>query len=692
MKIKQIQKTHQQQHDQADCGVVCLKSILNFYNSDAPLEKLRALSGTYKTGTTLLGLMQCANKIGFTAEGFEADIASLKECTDTCILHILKDKVLQHYVVYYGYDSTTQLFLICDPAKKKPQYLSENELVEIWQSKALLLLKPTDNLPNKEKKNQLKWLISSLKEDTNILSMALILGVIIAVLGLSSAIFSQKFIDVLLPTNDFKKIIFGSLLLLFLLLVNGFFGYLQQLFLIRQGKDYNIRIINFFYSKLLNLPKLFFDTRKIGDLVARMNDTNRIQSTVTNFVSNIIVNFLMVITTSVAIFMYDYKLGLVSLLWIPIFLVIVLFYHPKILKSQKLVMQSYAQNESNYIDSITGINDIKSNNKQNNFTEQTNTIYSNYKENGYLLGKIGIQYQFVIGTVASLFIVALIVLASHLVITNNFTSGGVIAVLQLSSMLMGSLGGLAMLNIQLQEAKVALNRMFEYTSLDEEENSSETKIEELEIVSIELEDVTFGYAGREKILKNISLKLNKGECLGIGGEIGSGKSTLLQLLQKNYQPNIGSITVNKGIELDDIKTSYWRNFLGVVSQQTHIFTGNVFYNITLNNDYNPEAIVAFCKSFGFDIFITTFPQSYYTIIGEEGINLSGGQRQIIAFARALFKKPKLLLLDEVTASMDTKTEKFVLDILEKIKPETLMVIISHKNDILSKIADKTITI
>lgn len=332
---------------------------------------------------------------------------------------------MQHYVVYYGYDSTTQLFLIGDPAKTKPQYLSENELVEIWQSKALLLLKLTDNLPNKEKKNQLKWLISSLKEDANILSMALILGVIIAVLGLSSAIFSQKFIDVLLPTNDFKKILFGSLLLLFLLLVKGFFGYLQQLFLIRQGKNYNIRIINFFYSKLLHLPKLFFDSRKIGDLVALMNDTIRIQSTVTSFVSNIIVNFLMVITTSTAIFMYDYKLGLVSLLWIPIFFVIVLFYHPKILKSQKMVMQFYAQNESNYIDPISGINDIKSNNKQNNFSEQTHDIYSNYKENGYLLGKIGRQYQFVIGTIGSLFIVALIVLASHLVINNNFTSGSV---------------------------------------------------------------------------------------------------------------------------------------------------------------------------------------------------------------------------------------------------------------------------
>jgi ATP-binding cassette subfamily B protein len=691
MTIKRIAKTHHHHHDQADCGVVCLKSILNYYKSDLYIEQLREWSGTNKTGTTMLGLLQCAKKIGFNAEGFEADIESLKTCNNLCILHILKDNILQHYVVFYSYNSKDNTFLIGDSAKTKPTFITEKELKNLWQSKALLLLKPTDKLPKPQKDNKLKWIIASIKQDQNILIMALLLGIIISILGLASAIFSQKFIDVLLPSNNFNKILYGSLLLLFIMLLNTFLSYLKQLFLIRQGKLYNIRIINFFYSKLLHLPKPFFDTRKTGDLVARMNDTNRIQSTITSFISSIIVNLIMVIVSTIAIFNYNWEIGILSLLWIPIFLVIVLLFHTKILKAQKFLMQSYAQNESNYIDTIKGIEAIKINNKQNNFIELTKKFYSNYKENSYTLGKISLSYQFTTQTIGAIFIVGLIIYASHLVINYNFTSGGVIAILQLSSLLMGSIGGLAMLNIQLQEAKVALNRMFEYTNINEEKTSN-INTDALKIESLELKNITFGYPGRQKLINNISVIIKKGECLGVVGEIGSGKSTLLQIIQKFYNQNLGEIIINKTIKLQDIELKNWRDCLGVVSQHSHIFTGNIFYNIVLEENYNKEQVIAFCKSYGFDTFIDSLPQNYFTIVGEEGINLSGGQRQIIALARALYNKPQLLLLDEVTASMDLKTEGFVLNLLQKLKKDILIIFVSHRLDALNKIADKILNL
>ena len=161
--------------------------------------------------------------------------------------------------------------------------------------------------------------------------MAFVLGVIVAILGLSSAVFSQKFIDTLLPSNNITTVVLGGTLLLFLMLLSGFFGYIKQLFLIRQGKDFGIRIINYFYTKLLNLPKLFFDTRKIGDLTARMNDTNRIQNTITSFISNIIIHLLTVLVSSIAIFSYNWKLGVLSILWLPILTIVVWYYHPKII-------------------------------------------------------------------------------------------------------------------------------------------------------------------------------------------------------------------------------------------------------------------------------------------------------------------------------------------------------------------------
>ena len=690
MKIKYFKKFHNEQHDQSDCGVVCLTSILSYYNSYQPLEELREQSGTNKTGATLLGLIQCARKIGFESDGYEADIQSLKDIKDIAILHVIKDELLQHYVVCFGYSHQKKEFIISDPARKSIEYISEVDLDNIWKSKALILLKPTNKLnTNYKKPSKYKWVLSYLKEDANIISMAFILGIIVAILGLSSAIFSQKFIDTLLPSNSITTVILGGTLLLFLMLLSGFFGYIKQLFLIRQGKDFGIRIINYFYTKLLNLPKLFFDTRKIGDLTARMNDTNRIQSTITSFISNIIIHLLTVFVSSIAIFSYNWKLGVLSLFWLPILVIIVWYYHPKIIIAQREVMQSYAQNESNYIDTIKGINAIKSSNTQNTYTSLTLGIFTNYKNKVYDLGKIGIQYQFVLQTFGAFFIVGLILFGSYLVFNNQFTGGGVIALIQLSSMLMGSAIGIATLNIELQEANIALNRMFEYTTVKEENYKTSKEVVINEIESIELNNIAFNYIGRNTILRDITLKVNKTECIAITGEIGTGKSTLLYLLQKFYNPSKGQIIINGKTDFTTINTTDWRNNVGVVPQDTHIFNGSVIQNIVLDvNDTSIKIFTDFCSKYGFSKFMKQLPQGHFTMVGEEGVNLSGGQKQLISLMRALYKQPQVLLLDELTSAMDRKSEKFILDLLNKLKTKLIIIFISHRIYSLPKIADR----
>ncbi|MGZ0015430.1 ABC transporter transmembrane domain-containing protein [Yeosuana sp. AK3] len=403
--ISKVYKSHKQQHDQSDCGVMCLSSILSYYNGYYPIEELRELSGTNKTGATMLGLIQCARKIGFDADGYEADIEILRESNDISILHIVKANILQHYIVCYGYSKQKQAFIIGDPENKTVDFIKDKNIENLWKSKALILLKPTNRLDTSVKQpSKYKWVLSYLKKDANIISMAFLLGFIIAILGLSSAVFSQKFIDSLLPSNNIKTVVLGGILLLFLILLSGFLNYIKQLFLIRQGKDFGIRVIKYFYTKLMCLPKLFFDTRKIGDLTARMNDTNRIQNTITSFISNIIVHLLTVIVSSIAIFTYNWKLGMLSLLWLPILTIVVWYYHPKIIFSQKEVMQSYAQNESNYIDTIKGIDAIKSSNTQDVFTFLTLGLFTNYRNKVYSLGKIGIQYQFILQTFGGFFV------------------------------------------------------------------------------------------------------------------------------------------------------------------------------------------------------------------------------------------------------------------------------------------------
>lgn len=172
------------------------------------------------------------------------------------------------------------------------------------------------------------------------------------------------------------------------------------------------------------------------------------------------------------------------------------------------------------------------------------------------------------------------------------------------------------------------------------------------------------------------------------GESGSGKSTLGQILQRFYSFENGSIKVNKEYELNDIELKSFRNLIGVIPQEINIFNGTVIDNILLGDTVTPETIMEFITQYGFLDYFNQLPQGLATIVGEEGINLSGGQKQIIAFARVLFKKPQFLILDESTSAMDRNTENFSMKLLEKIKPKCAIFFISHRLNTLKNIADE----
>lgn len=298
-RIKYIHKTFIQQQGENDCGVACLLSVIQYYGGYNSLDNLRKLSGTTIMGATLLGLYQAANAIGFTAEGCEADITALINHKGPCILHVVIDKQLQHYVICYGMasspigvgiDDEDLRFIVGDPAKGIV-YLTKGELSEMWQSKTCLILIPNEHFEKATdiKQRKKRWIINLVKADLPLLIIAAGLGIIIAALGLIMAIFSQRLIDDILPKQSFTKLNIGITLVFLLLLVKEGIAYLRQYFLLRQSKDFNIRIIDFFYQHLLQLPRSFFNTRKIGELTARLNDTSRIQRVISQIVSNVLI-------------------------------------------------------------------------------------------------------------------------------------------------------------------------------------------------------------------------------------------------------------------------------------------------------------------------------------------------------------------------------------------------------------------
>ena len=695
--VKLLQKTFTQQQDEQDCGVACLLWLTKYYGGNTSFDNLRKLSGTNITGTTLLGLYQAANQCGFAADGCEADMAVLIEHDSPCILHVVIDEKINHYLICFGTNSQQgePKFVMGDPAKGIAYY-TQKELDKIWQSKACLILKPnnTFKIETAIKAEKKKWLLQLVKDDVTLLSISAALGIGIAVLGISMAIFSQRLIDDIIPKSNFLKLNLGIALLAMLLIIKEGLSVLRQLFLLRQSKDFNIRIIDFFYNHLLRLPKSFFDTRKIGELSARLNDTSRIQSVITQLAGNMIIDALVVIVSFVFIFIYSWQVGIICLCFMPVFYSLIYFKSTQVQAAQRAIMSSSAITESNYISTLQGIETIKNFNKENLYAASNNKLYNQYQDNIVAFGKIKISISFVANAFASLFLCGILWYSSYQVFNHHLKLGQLMALLSMCGSLLPSDANLALIFIPVNEAKIAFDRMFEFTGIDKEAiDAVETSAGKIILQSIEIKNLLFRFAGRSPIFKNISLSIRTGEGIAIIGDNGCGKSTLLQLLQKNYVPEAGNIIINKTLDLKNISIAGWRKLIGVVPQNISIFNATVIENIAFEEAAtNTQKVLGFLQQYGFASFVDTLPQSYMTLVGEEGINLSGGQRQMIALARALYHQPQLLILDEATSAMDKDAEKFVMDLLTRLQPSMAIVFISHKLQQIQTLCDKVYTI
>jgi len=554
-------------------------------------------------------------------------------------------------------------------------------------SKACLTLSPNEAFEKIEtvKATKRKWFLSLLKEDYKLLGFSIGIGLAIAILGMAMAIFSQKLIDDILPSKDYNKLVTGIILVGFLLIVRVLFTVLREYFLIRQSKDFNNRIIDRFFGSLLQLPKPFFDTRKIGELVARLNDTQRVQRVIRTIAGNIIIDALVVLVSFGFLFYYSWQTGLISLVCLPFYFYLLYRFNSKIINAQKDALQGYAHGESNFISTIQGIATVKNNNRQPFFKKLNQLIYGAFQEKVFHLGKIDVHLSLISGIFSVAFLISILTYNALEVYHENLKLGELMAILGIAGSLLPSIANLALVTIPINEAKIAFNRMFEFASI-RKEGSGEASIKDFS--SLEIKDLSFRFKGRSRLLKNVSLEIKKNECVAVVGESGGGKSTLGQILQKFYGFESGDIIINRAYSLNNVNLDSWRNMVGVIPQEIHIFTGTVIDNILLGKEDKPEQVIQFCKECGFDPFINLLPQGYATMLGEEGINLSGGQKQIIALARALYKKPQLLILDEATSAMDRNTEHFTLALLKSLKDEISILFISHRLNTLRTIADR----
>lgn len=679
--INKIKKSLFYQQDRADCGISCLMMILKYFNRSESFEELRYLSGTTKDGATLLGLYQCANKIGFVANGCKGNNEELKSSNNPIILRVLIDTYL-HYVVYFYYDKKNRKYIIGDPNKGLLK-LDENELNDIWKDKFCLTIIPNENFEDiydikSYRKDKRKFIFGLISDDKRILFQGLFFSLLISILGLSLSVYSQQLVDNILPSQNSSKVIWSLIILGILLIVRVSLVFIKDTLFNFESKIFNNRITNKFYTELLSLPKLFFDTRKVGDLVARINDTNRIQSLIYLFFSNYINDILTILVSGIFIFYYSSQVGLITIFFVPILVCLIVSKSKSIIKKQREVQLYYALTEANFISTISGISDIKNANRENFFSQHNKDLFDEYQTKKFSLSVTYVKLNAIVNICSIVFLIASISISIYLIKIGNLSIGDLIALLSISGLIISSATNLSLLFIPFSEAKISFERMYNLINIKKKRAGNGNNVIE-NIERIEVKDISFKYPGSTKYLyEKASLILIKGNIMSLTGNCGVGKSTFIDILLGNFVTDGGSVFYNN-ISLDTIDKTCIRKKIRVLTQNVHIFNDSILFNITMDNliDININDVNQRINQLGLSAFFKDFPQNIYTIVGEEGVNLSGGQKQIIGLLRALYDEPQVLILDEPTASLDNKYTELVCHLLDKIKKDIIILLISH---------------
>lgn len=278
-----------------------------------------------------------------------------------------------------------------------------------------------------------------------------------------------------------------------------------------------------------------------------------------------------------------------------------------------------------------------------------------------------------------MFTIILLWSGSYFVIERQITAGELMSFYAIIGYFTGPVASLVGANKQIQNAMIAADRLFEIIDLEQEEHSEKITLTAEKVGDIRFENVSFRYGTRVEVFKDFTLDMPKGAITAVVGESGSGKSTLISLLQNMYPIQSGKITIG-GIDLRYIQNESLRNIVSVVPQKIDLFAGNVIDNIAVG-EFAPdmEKIIEVCKSIGILSFIESLPNGFETYLGEKGATLSGGQKQRIAIARALYKKPEILVLDEATSSLDSTSENYIQKTIATLREQNkTIIVIAHR--------------
>lgn len=671
------------QHDIKDCGAACLASIGNHYKVNLPIARIRQFANTDKRGTNVLGIIEAAEKMGFTAKGVKGHIEALTKIPLPAIAHIVVQKQLHHYVVIYKVTKTK--ITVMDPGKGKIITYDYAEFSELWTGVLILFAKADNFKTYNEKTSASKRFWDLIQPHKTILIQALFGAAVFTVLGLAMSIYVQKITDYVLVGGNRKLLNLLSIGMVAIILLQAYIGSKKSIFVLKTGQLIDAKLILGYYKHLLRLPQRFFDTMQIGEITSRIGDAVKIRAFINNVAIDMLVSIFIVVFAFSLMFTYYWKLALVILLVIPFYLGIYALMNRFNKKVERKLMEDAAELQTQLVESIThvrtvkefGIEDFSNLKTENRFVKLLFTTYKSGLNDIFS----GTSTSFL----ASIFTVILLWIGSGYVLDGEITTGELFSFYALIGYFTSPVASLIGMNKTIQNALIAADRLFEIMDLEREEIENKMMLQKDQLGDIVFENVLFRYGSRTQVFTNFSAILKHKETTAIVGESGSGKTTLMALIQNLYPIAEGKISIGK-FDLKHVDYKSLRHLVGVIPQQLNLFSGTIIENIALGEDYpDIQRIVELSNKLGIAEFVEKLPNGFETQVGENGAMLSGGQKQRIAIARALYKNPEILLMDEATSALDSKSELLVKEVIEEFKTQgKLVIVIAHR---LSTIAN-----
>lgn len=678
-----------QQHDITDCGAACLATISKQYGFTTSISKIREVAGTDKQGTNVYGVIKAAEQLGFSAKGVKGDKeAFFSDFPLPCIAHVIVNGGLLHYVVIHKISEKE--VVIADPAnglvKISPEeFFGEHEeggKPPKYQWSGVLIILVPDNkfIKGNETKGLFQRFIHLLVPQKRLIIHVFVASILYTVLGILGAFYYKILIDDILSAALLKTLHIISIGVILLNLFRVLLGAFRSHLLLYLSQKLDIALLLGYYSHVLELPMNFFGTRKVGEIISRFQDASKVRDAISGATLTIMIDTIMVIAGGVILFTQNGYMFGVTMVVVFLYFIIVVSFNKWYRSLNQKQMEDNAQLTSYMVESLNGIQTVKSYNAERKVKLETERKFVSLLRSIFKLSWVSNLQSALVNFTELTGGIVILWVGAYQVIKGNISIGQLIAFNSLLAYFLDPVKNLINLQPQMQTALVAADRLGEILDLELEKQENEmNKLKPQSLKgNIDIEHITFRYGTRAPVLEEITMHIRQGERIALVGESGSGKTTLSKLLLNLYTPEEGEILIQDN-NMKDIQIESLRDKIAYIPQETFLFSGSIMENLTLGlEDVTIEDVIDASKKAQAHEFINELPLRYDTRLEENGSNLSGGQRQRLAIARAILKKPDILILDEATSNLDSITERAIEQTIEEYSEGMTTIIIAHR--------------